>query len=233
MNFNITKLRELIRTGEYLKENYNDEDVLNQWIFDVSLFVEDLDVLKKKMVNSTLHSLRNMPPDFLGNRDNQRKVTAFLISIYNNQTISNEHTPKDSQSVFIVHGHDDSLINAVKECVKGIGLNPIVLREQPNNGLTIIEKLEHWLGNCKCAIILYTPCDIGKAEGATDYESRARQNVVYEHGLFQGILGRHRTLVLKKRNTTLPGDCSGLVFISVDTENWTNELMQNIQSIDK
>jgi predicted nucleotide-binding protein len=233
MDMNINRLRELIRTGEYLKDNYNDETVLTQWIFNVSFFTDTLDSSMKRMINSQIHSLQTMPPDFLGNRDRQKKVLGFLISLYNNCSNMNLHTAHDSQSVFIVHGHDDALIESVKECVAKTGLNPIVLREQPNHDMTIIEKLEDWLGNCKCAIILYTPCDIGRAVLETTDEARARQNVVYEHGLFQGYLGRHRTIILKKGATTLPGDYDGMVYISTDSPAWEEDLIKNIQAIDK
>lgn len=233
MDFNITKLRELIRTGEYLKDHYNDEDVLTRWVFDVSFFTEDLDSSTKRMIHAQLHQLQTVPSDYIGNRDNQKKIVGFLISLYNNCADLNLYTARDSQSVFIVHGHDNALIDSVKDCITELGLKPIVLREQPNHGMTIIEKLEDWLGNCKAAIVLYTPCDVGRAVSEREDEVRARQNVVYEHGLFQGYLGRRRIIILRKGSTALPGDDAGMVYISTDNENWQVELKKNIEAIDK
>lgn len=235
---NLNKLRQLIRTGEFLEKNITDDRVRNQWLFETESFVQTLDKKKESQISSTIFYMKNV------NSSMQRKyiqnlthyhglIMGFLRSLYNADNLEVKPLGVDSQAVFIVHGHDDSLIEEVKNCVDSMSLSPIVLREQDNNGQTIIEKLEDWLGNSKCAIILYTPCDIGHAVKETESEYRARQNVVYEHGLFQGYLGRKRIIVLRKGTTRLPGDCSGIVYISVDNDTWRDELKKNILAIDK
>ena len=65
--------------------------------------------------------------------------------------------------------------------IEKIGLKPIILDQQANKGLTIIEKLENNT-DVEMAVVLYTPCDEGKAQGNSNYNKRARQNVVFEHG---------------------------------------------------
>lgn len=229
----ITRLRELIRTGEFLEKNFNDGKVRNLWLFDVEDFICTLDKGVQTRITSQMHTLKALPWDSITYRNNFGLLMGFLRSLYNKSNFENKPIAEGSQAVFIVHGHDDSLITEVKECVAELGLHPIVLREQPDKGLTIIEKLEDWLGNCKCAIILYTPCDIGKAVGETNDCPRARQNVVYEHGLFQGYLGRKRVVALRKGVTELPGDCSGIVYISVDSQGWHEQLQNNIRAIDQ
>lgn len=236
----INKLRTLIRTGEFLETNITDEKVRNKWLFDVETFIQSLDEKKQSQISSTIFHYKNINSsirrDYINKLNNyHRSVMGFLRSLYDEGDDENKSVSIDSQSVFIVHGHDNSLIESVKQCVSSLSLSPIVLREQANNGQTIIEKLEDWLSNCKCAVILYTPCDIGYAVTNTNQEKekRARQNVVYEHGLFQGHLGRKRIIVLRKGDTTLPGDCSGMVYISVEADNWQNELIKNIKAIDR
>jgi len=228
----ISKLRELIRTGEYIEENRKDGKTGNKWIFDIENFILSLDKSIQSRVSSQISNLKSFNWDSTFSRSSFDLVMGFFRSLYNNDSLENKYISLDSQAVFIVHGHDDSLIENVKKCISELGLSPIVLREQPNNGLTIIEKLEACLGNCKCAVVLYTPCDLGKAANEADTEARARQNVVYEHGLFQGYLGRKRILVLRKGNTNLPGDCSGVVYTSVDFDDWQHQLMKNIRAID-
>ena len=66
----------------------------------------------------------------------------------------------ETKNVFIVHGHDSGLKNEVARFVADMRYNPIILHEQPNQGKTIIEKIETFSNVCY-AIILYTPCDIG------------------------------------------------------------------------
>ena len=118
---------------------------------------------------------------------------------------------KDTTSVFIVHGHDDLAINEVKVFLMKIGFNPIVLREKPNEGQTIIEKIEKYT-NVGFAIVLYTPCDEGKAKESSVYKSRARQNVVFEHGYLCAKLGRKYVCALVKDDVEIPGDLGGVVY---------------------
>ena len=238
MSIDITKLRELIRTGEFLESNLGDEKVRNKWVFDVEDFTFSLEPRRQQQVSPAISQLKNYSSSILRDtariyRQNLSIIMGFLRSMYNNDTSEKRLIPSDSQAVFIVHGHDDALIEEVKICIIELGLNPIVLREQPDKGLTIIEKLEDWLGNCKGAVILYTPCDVGRSVASADEEERARQNVVYEHGLFHGYLGRKRVIALRKGNTKLPSDCSGVVFTDVDSNGWHEQLKGNIRAIDQ
>ena len=119
--------------------------------------------------------------------------------------------PIDKSSIFIVHGHDDLAINEVKVFLMKIGFNPIILREQPNEGQTIIEKIEKYT-NVGFGVVLYTPCDEGKAKDACEYQDRARQNVVFEHGYLCAKLGRSNVCALVKGNLEIPGDLGGVVY---------------------
>ena len=238
MSIDISRLRELIRTGEFLESNIADEKVRNKWVFDVEDFTFSLEPRRQQQVSPAISQLKNYSSSILRDtariyRQNLSIIMGFLRSMYNNDTSEKRLIPSDSQAVFIVHGHDDALIDEVKTCITDLGLEPIVLREQPDKGLTIIEKLEDWLGNCRCAVILYTPCDVGRSVALADEEERARQNVVYEHGLFHGYLGRKRVITLRKGNTKLPSDCSGVVFTDVDSKGWHEQLKGNIRAIDQ
>ena len=147
------------------------------------------------LISSPLHHLQSLPSDHYYVPENIRKVLGFLRSLYNNDSTKNKPIATASQAVFIVHGHDDSLISEVKVC--------------------------------------YTPCDVGRAIAGSSDEKRARQNVVYEHGLFQGFLGRKRIITLLKGGTNLPGDLSGVVYTSVDDDGWQSKLVEEIRAIDK
>jgi predicted nucleotide-binding protein len=159
----------------------------------------------------------------------------FLHSLYNRYTPGNTRLPvhTGSQQVFIVHGHDNDMIESIKNIICELNLSPLVLREQPDKGKTIIEKLEEHLGNCKCAIVLYTPCDKGAKHDSDDYKPRARQNVVYEHGLLQGYLGRPRIIVVQKDDTELMGDCQGIIVVKTSETDWKEHIKREIEAIDK
>lgn len=123
-----------------------------------------------------------------------------------------------AKEVFIVHGRDDEAKKKIANFVKGIGLKPIVLHEQPNEGRTIIEKFEHH-SSVEYAVVLLTPDDVGGLRSDT-YEGlmRARQNVIFEMGFFFGKLGRRKVCALISPGVEQPSDLHGLVYIPFDQD---------------
>lgn len=73
--------------------------------------------------------------------------------------------------------------------VEKLGLEAIILHEQVSRSHTIIEKIEEY-SNVGYAVVIYTPCDEGRLKGEKEFNSRARQNVVFEHGFLMGKIGR-------------------------------------------
>jgi predicted nucleotide-binding protein len=125
-------------------------------------------------------------------------------------------SPRPSNNVFIVHGHDEAAREMTARYVEKLGLRAIILHEQANAGRTIIEKLEHY-GDVDFAIVLLTPDDVGASEPESDaLKARARQNVVLELGYFVGKLGRARVCALYKGDIDLPSDFLGVVYLSMD-----------------
>ncbi len=123
---------------------------------------------------------------------------------------------KDSTKVFIVHGHDDLAKQEMARLVTDLGFEPIILHEQASGGKTIIEKIEDY-SNVGFAVVLYTPCDKGgKDLDPIDLQSRARQNVVFEHGYLIGKLGRENVCALVRGSVETPNDISGVVYVPID-----------------
>jgi predicted nucleotide-binding protein len=127
---------------------------------------------------------------------------------------------KLSNKVFVVHGHDDVAKSALEILLSEIGLEPIVLHRQADQGQTIIEKLEKH-ADVGYAFILLTPDEVAylrKDESLNDEdrtkELRARPNVIFEFGYFVGRLGRSRVCCLYTGNVTLPTDVSGMIYKS-------------------
>lgn len=124
---------------------------------------------------------------------------------------------RKSNKVFIVHGHDSLSKTEVARTLEKLGLEAIVLHEQPNEGKTIIEKFERDASQVGFAVILLTPDDIGYPKNKPDSKrARARQNVILELGFFCGALGRSNVCVLFKGNTEIPSDYLGVVYVSMD-----------------
>ena len=92
--------------------------------------------------------------------------------------------------------------------------------------MTVIEKLEKH-SDVGFAFILLTPDDKGcKGGQENNLLPRARQNVVFEFGLFVGKLGRNRVCCLYTGNVELPSDLHGLVYLPFN--NSVNEIQLDI-----
>lgn len=138
---------------------------------------------------------------------------------------------QNMEQVFIVHGHDVAAKESTARFIQKIGFEPIILHEQPSSGSTIIEKIEQY-SDVGFGVILYTPCDIGaKNEDNPNLNSRARQNVVFEHGYLVGKLGRKNVCALVKGNIEKPNDISGVVYTNMDDNGaWKYELANEMKN---
>lgn len=138
---------------------------------------------------------------------------------------------KNSDKIFIVHGHDNSAKNELARFIEKIGLKAIILHEQASGGNTIIEKIEEYANTVGFTIILYTACDKGKSKKEDDLKDRARQNVVFEHGYFVGKLGRNRVIALNKENIETPSDINGVLYILMDSVGaWKTQIVQELKN---
>jgi hypothetical protein len=149
-------------------------------------------------------------------------ITGFSATSENRPWHSPQYPSQKNLKVFIVHGHDDAMREAVARYVAAIGLDPIILAEQTNGGRTVIEKFEK-NADVGYAIILLSPDDQHQGIG------RARQNVILEWGYFIGRLGRAHVCALKKGNVELPSDILGMVWQEFDAGGaWKQRLAQEL-----
>lgn len=145
-----------------------------------------------------------------------------------NKVGSVEMSIQTNQRIFIVHGHDGELKEAVARIIEKQGIEAIILSEQANTGKTIIEKFEKY-SDVGCAICLFTADDSGKQNAAKEFKPRARQNVVFETGYFIGKLGRDRIVILSDEGIEIPSDLSGVVY--TNTDNWRIDLLKDLKAM--
>jgi len=138
--------------------------------------------------------------------------------------------PTDFNRIFIVHGHDEAPRETVARFIASVGLEPVILHEQANRGMTISEKLMA-NGNVGFAVVLLTPDDMGRAKTETEDKPRARQNVILELGYFVGRLGRDRVCALLKDSVEIPSDYMGVVYTQFDVGGgWRQQLAKELQA---
>lgn len=140
---------------------------------------------------------------------------------------------KYSNRIFVVHGHDKAMKQAVARVLEKIELEPIILHEKPNEGRTLIEKFTD-SSDVSFAVILLSPDDVAypKDQSSKDAKPRARQNVIFELGFFIGKLGRNRVLVLyQEENIEMPSNYTGVLYIPYDNlGKWQSELIKELKA---
>jgi len=137
----------------------------------------------------------------------------------------------DKAEVFVVHGRDEAARERVARFIDRLKLKAVILHEQSNRGRTLFEKvLDH--APAAFAVVILTPDDIGYLAGhPEEAAARSRENVVFELGLFIGLLGRTRVVVLKHPTVSAPSDIEGLVYIELDDKGaWEAGLARELRS---
>ena len=154
--------------------------------------------------------------------DDDQPVAAALAKV---------SSKENTNEVFVVHGRDDGAKEAVARFLTKMGLQPIVLKEQPNEGRTIIEKFEYHALRVGFAIVLLTPDDVGSLQDeSSEAQPRARQNVVFELGYFIGKLGRDRTCALLNGDVEVPSDYYGVLYTEMDeSQDWMMNLVRELK----
>lgn len=136
-----------------------------------------------------------------------------------------------SNKVFVVHGHDEAALQGLARFLEKLGLDAIVLREQVDQGRTIIEKFEACAEGVGFAVVLLTPDDLGGAVSAPEPNARARQNVIFELGYFAGKLGRGKVCLLRKGRVEIPSDLFGVIYTEMDSaKGWHTKLVREMKA---
>ncbi len=141
-----------------------------------------------------------------------------------------DNEKESPRSAFVVHGHDENMLNSVCSFLSDVGVDPVVLRNEASEHTTLIQKFMDHGKKAKFAIILISADDIGA--GLFQYDDpnvsdralqfRARQNVILELGFFYGMLSFQHVFVLEKNpqrnfpNFERPSDLDGMLFHSFD-----------------
>jgi predicted nucleotide-binding protein len=153
-----------------------------------------------------------------------------------------EQLPK---AVFIVHGHDDAMMNDVTAFISAEGLEPIVLKKVRGGQNTLFDKFRTVGSDAKFAVVLISADDFGAAvdeyneDGAGERALlyRARQNVILETGFFFGRLGWDNVFVLMKPpprkvpRFERPSDLEGVIFETYDRSGeWKDFLRDQLRA---
>lgn len=212
--FNKELLKQLFSTDELAKE-YSYFGVTAFAMREPSLGEKIADSFKEidnkiHRIDSIIERIELIPID-------ETKVSDSVTPSGN----STEKQPR-TKKVFVVHGRDEIAKTSLEVFLHEIGLEPVVLHRQADEGMTIIEKFEKH-SDVGYVFILLTPDEVaylasedGKPDSERKKEFRARPNVIFEFGYFIGKFGRSRVCCLYTGNVSLPSDVNGMIYKKFD-----------------
>lgn len=132
---------------------------------------------------------------------------------------ASDDCPTPAHRIFLIHGRDLARRESVARFLEKLGAEVVILQELPNEGLTIIEKLQRY-ANVDYAIALLTGDDQGglrrRDQPPKVLVRRPRQNVLLELGYFLGRLGRRRVCILRDPDIEVPSDMHGVLTLPLD-----------------
>jgi len=215
-------------TNDYQKWNAYNTEMLRR-IFTTEEFIDEYEGFPSLYFGMEEPSLGEQIADLYKGIDGkihridsiiERLELIPLSSILQAASMVNQQSTAQSRSkkVFVVHGRDEVAKTNLEVFLHEVGLEPVVLHRQADEGMTIIEKFEKH-SDVGYTFILLTPDEVAylaseeaTADEARKKEYRARPNVIFEFGYFVGKLGRSRVCCLYTGDVTLPSDVNGMIY---------------------
>lgn len=216
--------------SEYLKQSFNNEHNEYKDRYDkCSMFIGF--TKRAQTPNAKLINFKETVQTKVGNlKKLLAKADLLKSSVPGSKTIAKAKEITNTNRIFIVHGHDERTKLDVARTLEKLGLEPIILSEQPNEGQTIIEKFELH-ADVGFAVVLLTADDLGRTKSEEDDKYRARQNVILEMGYFIGTLGRSRVFPLYESGVELPSDLLGILYNPLDDgDTWKFKLVKELNA---
>jgi len=138
--------------------------------------------------------------------------------------------------VFLVHGRDEKLKQAVAELLQSAGPHEItIVNERPADRRMLLEHFEERTNGSHYAVVLLTADDVGapRLDSAREpfYAPRARQGVVFEMGVLVAALTPRCMCVLYEDGVELPFDMDGISYVRLDLAGtWQSKLLLHMRS---
>jgi len=120
-------------------------------------------------------------------------------------------TPARPPCVFIGHGRSQLWKEVRGFLERELSLKTVEYESEPRAGISVVSILEEMLNRATFAVVVLTAED-DTAQGG----KRARQNVIHEAGLFQGVLGFRRAILLLQSGVEEFSNVAGLEYIAFE-----------------
>ena len=137
----------------------------------------------------------------------QRNEKGILIR---QPEVSSSKTPK----AFIAHGGKSEALERLRSFLSALGVQPVVIEDEPSEGRSINEQVERYLQQTHCAIVLGT----GDDNELKDGKLYPRPNVCIEIDRFQEKFPK-RIIFLLEEKASLPSNISDRIYERFTKEN--------------
>jgi len=138
--------------------------------------------------------------------------------------------------VFVVHGRDETLKEAVAELLERAGSHEVtIVNERPSDRRMLVERFDELASESRYAVVLLTADDVGAprldSEREPYYSPRARQGVVFEMGILVAALTPRCMCVLYEDGVELPFDMDGIAYVRLDLAGtWQSKLLLHMRN---
>lgn len=112
--------------------------------------------------------------------------------------------------------HEEGLLLKVAEIVEDCKMNPIRWNQSPSifeAGKFTIEVLEELIETYDISAAIFICTSDDKVWYRGEEVGKPRDNVIFEHGLFSGKLGRKNSIIIKQGDAKLPTDLLGVTYV--------------------
>lgn len=140
-----------------------------------------------------------------------------------------------TRQVFLVHGRDEKLKDAVAALLERAGSHPVtILNERPSDRRMLVKHPQERSADSRHAVILLTADDLAgpRLDSGREphFSLRARQGVVFELGVLVAALTPSCLCVLYEDGVELPCDIDGITYVLLDLAGtWRSKLLLHLR----
>lgn len=134
-----------------------------------------------------------------------------ILGIPTNPDVNIAKGETDRPKAFISHGKESNALSKLREFITALGIDPLVVEHQASKDMALDSKVEHYLEQADCVIILATGDD------NINGKLHPRQNVIHETGLAQKSFPG-KIIYLLEKGAEFPSNISPKVRVSFTKE---------------
>ena len=119
-------------------------------------------------------------------------------------------TKSEPPKAFIAHGGRSGILVKLREFIEALGIEPVIVELSPTRGMTVDEKVNKYIKDADCGIVLATKGGIVDTTGMKP-KQHPRLNVIDELERLRAAFPE-KTILLVERGVDLPSNISGLTY---------------------